>query len=71
MQSAIYNSNTCIGYKLGFYRYKYYLDIHNSCTASMEIINAQNLSDYQSSIVHNLSTLIEIISGNNLTMSLL
>ena len=31
----------------------------------MKIINGQNLSDYQSSIVNNLSTLIEMRSGNN------
>ena len=62
IQSAMYNSNTCIGYKLAFYRYKYSLD---SYTTSMKIINGQNLSDYQSSIVNNLSTLIEMRSGNN------
>ena len=53
IQSAMYNSNTCIGYKLVFYRYKYSLDIHDSYTASMKIINGQNLSDYQSSTVNN------------------
>ena len=30
IQSAMYNSNTCIGYKLSFYRYKYSLDMHDS-----------------------------------------
>ena len=59
IQSDMYNSNTCIGYKLGFYHYKYSLDMHDSYTASMQIINGQNLSDYQSSIVNNLSTLME------------
>ena len=60
----MYNSNTCFGYKLVFYRYKYSLDMHDSCTASMKIINGQNLSDYQSSIINILSTLIEMRSGN-------
>ena len=41
------------------------LDMHDSYTTSMKIINGQNLSDYQSSIVNNLSTLIEMSSGNN------
>ena len=41
MQSASYNSNTYIGYKLAFYRYKYSLDMHDSYTASMKIINGQ------------------------------
>ena len=61
----MYNYNTCIGYKLAFYRYKYYLDMYDSYTASMKIINGQNLSDYQSSTVNNLSTLIEMRFGNN------
>ena len=39
--------------------------MYDSYTASMKIINGQNLSDYQSSIVNNLSTLIEMRSGNN------
>ena len=39
--------------------------MHDNYTASMKIINDQNLSDYHSSIVNNLSTLIEIRSGSN------
>ena len=34
-------------------------------TVCLKIINGQTLSDYQSSIVNNLSTLIEMRSGNN------
>ena len=67
----MYNSNTCIGYKLAFYNYKYSLDMQDSYTTSMKIINGQNLSDYQSSIVNNLSTLIEMRSGNNFFNGLL
>ena len=61
----MYNCNTCIGYKLSFYRYKYSLDMHDSYIARMKTINGQNLSGYQSSIANNLSTLIEMRSGNN------
>ena len=61
----MYTSNTCVGYTLAFYRYTKYFYMHDSYTASMKIINGQNLSDYQSSIVNNLSTLIEMRSGNN------
>ena len=39
IQCAMYNYNTCIGYKLAFYRYKYSLDMHDSYTASMKIIS--------------------------------
>ena len=38
--------------------------MHDSYTACMKIINGLNLSDYQSSIVNNLSKLIEIRVGN-------
>ena len=68
IQSAMYNYNTCIGYELAFYRYNYSLDMHDSYAASMKIINGQNLSDYQSSTVNNLSTLIEMRSGNNFVL---
>ena len=37
--------------------------MHDSYTASMKIINGQNVSDYQSRIVNNLITLIAIRSG--------
>ena len=30
IQSAMYNSNTCIGYKLAFYHYKYCFGMHDS-----------------------------------------
>ena len=58
MQSSIYNYNTCIGYKLAFYCYNSSLDMHDNCIGPI-------LSDYQSPIAHNLSTLIEIRFGNN------
>ena len=49
LKSTRYNSNTS-------------LNMHDTYTASMHIIHGQNLSDYiyQSSIVNNLSTSIEI-----------
>ena len=65
IQSTRYNSNTGMGYTFAFYRYKYSSCMHDSYTASMKIIDGQNLSDYQSSIVNNLSTLIEMRSDNN------
>ena len=64
MQSALYNPNTRIGYKLAFYRYKFNLDIYNNCTSRRKVINNHNLSYDQLEIVSNLSTLIDIRSGN-------
>ena len=51
----MYNSNTCIGYKL---------DMYNNCTSGRKLINHHNLSNDQLAIVSNLSTLIDIRSGN-------
>ena len=64
MQSALYNSNSCIGYKLAFYRYKFDLDMYNNCTSGRKLINDHNLRYNQLSIVSNLSTLIDIRAGN-------
>ena len=49
--STNYIVKTCIqsAMYIAFYRYKYSLDMLDSYTASMKIINGQNLSDYQSS----------------------
>ena len=66
MQSAIYNPKTCIEYKRGFYHYKYSLDVDDSYTTIIiTIINCHNWSDYQSSIVNNLSALIDTRTSNN------
>ena len=44
MQSSLYNSNTCIGYKLACYRYKFDLDMYNNCTLGGKLINDYNPS---------------------------
>ena len=64
MRSALYNSNTCIAYKLAFYRYKFDLDMYNNCTSGRKLINDHNLSYDQLAIVSNLSILIDIRAGN-------
>ena len=64
MRAALYNSNTCIGYKLVFYRYTFYLDMYNNCTSGRKLINDHNISYDQVAIVSNLSTLIDIRAGN-------
>ena len=47
----MYNSNTYIGYKLAFYRYKYDLDMYNNCTSWRKLINQHNFSDDPLAIV--------------------
>ena len=64
MRAALYNANTCIGYKLAFYRYKFDLDMYNNCTSRRKLINDHNLSYHQLAIISNLSTLINIRAGN-------
>ena len=64
IRSTLYNLNTCIGYKLAFYRYKFELDMYNNCTSGRKLINDHNLSYDQVALVSNLSTLIDIRSGN-------
>ena len=64
MRAALYNSNTFIGYKLPFYRYKFDLDMYNNCTSGRKLINGHNLSYDQLPIVSNLSTLIDNRAGN-------
>ena len=64
MRSALYNSNTCIGYKLAFYRYRFDLDMYTNCTSGRKLINGHNLSYDKLAIVSNLSTLNDIRAGN-------
>ena len=64
MRSALYNPNTCIGYKLAFYRCKFDLDMYNNCTYGRKLINDHNLSYEQLANVSNLSRLIDIRAGN-------
>ena len=56
MRVALYNSNTCIGYILAFYGYKFDLDMYNNCTSRRKLINDHNLSYDQLAIGSNLST---------------
>ena len=60
----MYNSNTCIGYKLAFYRYKFNLDMYNNCTSGRKLINDHNRCYDQLAVVSNLSTLIDIRTVN-------
>ena len=52
MKMALVNSNTCIGYKLAFYRYRYNIDMHSNINSSIKLLN-------------NLSTLLSVKSGSH------
>ena len=65
MKMALVNSNTCIGYKLAFYRYRYNLYMHSNINSSIKLLSSSNLSDEQVAIVNNLSTLVSVKSGSH------
>ena len=59
------NSNTCIGYKLAFYRYVYSTDIYRTINFSIKQLSGSNINYEQIAIVNNLSTVSSVRSGNN------
>ena len=65
MDMALGNSNTCIGYKLAFYRYMYSIDIYRTINFSIKQLSGSIINDEQIAIVNNLSTLLSVRSGNN------
>ena len=44
MNMALDNSNTCIGYKLAFYRYMYNIDMYSDINSSIKLLSASNIS---------------------------
>ena len=60
MDMALDSSNTCIGYKLAFYRCMYSIDIYRIINFSIKQLSASNISDEQIAIVNNLSTLLSV-----------
>ena len=65
MIMALDNSNTCIGYKLAFYRYRYNIGMYSNINYSIKLLSASNISDEQVAIVNNLSTLLSVESGSH------
>ena len=60
MNMALDDSNTCIGYKLAFYRYRYNIGMYSNVNSSIKLLSASNISDEQVAIVNNLSTLLSV-----------
>ena len=60
MDMALDNSNTCIGYKLAFYRYLYSIDIYRTSNSSIKQLSGSNINDEQIAIVNNLGTLLSV-----------
>ena len=66
MNMALDNSNTCIDYKLTFYRYMHYsIDIYRTINFSIKQLSGSNINDEKIAIVNNLSTLLSVKIVNN------
>ena len=52
MNESMYNANTCIGYKLDFYRYTFHLNMYIYINNAYTVIMSKSLSDEQTVIVH-------------------
>ena len=42
MNMALDNSNTCIGYNLAFYRYRYNIGMYSNINSSIKLLSASN-----------------------------
>ena len=62
LNNALYNSNTCIGYKLAFYRYTcmFNIDMDSNINSSISRLSICSMNDNQTAIVNNLKTLISV-----------
>ena len=64
MNMALDNSNTCISYRLTFYRYMYSIDIYCTINFSIKQLSGSNINDGQIAIMNNLSTSLSVMSGS-------
>ena len=67
MKMVLDNSNTCIGYKLAFYKYTifYSIDIYRTTNFSIKLLSGSNINDKQIANVKYLRTLLSVRSGNH------
>ena len=65
ISNALYNSNTCIGYKLAFFRYMFNIDMDSNINSSISRLSICSMNDNQTAIVNNLKTLISVKGGSH------
>ena len=67
MDIALDNSNTCISYKLAFYRYMYSIDIYRIINFSIKQLSGSNINGGQIAMVNNciICTVLSVRSVNN------
>ena len=69
INNASYTANTCIGYKLSFYRNVYYLDMCSNLKLSVARLSIDTL-DQNQHVISNLMTLLNVRSGHNVINNL-
>ena len=60
MNNAVYNSNTCIGYKLSIFRNTFCLDMKCELTRAITLIRNVHLNVNEQAIVDTLIALIDV-----------
>ena len=68
INNALCNSNSGLGYKLAFYRYRYNITMTDDFELCIARISQCDLSDHQLAIVNNLSLLISVREGDHLLL---
>ena len=66
INNALCNSNSGLGYKLAFYRYRYNITMTDDFELCIARISQCDLRDHQLAIVNNLSLLISVREGDHL-----
>ena len=64
MNNSVYNSNTCIGYKLSFFRNTFCLDMKCKLTRAITLIRNVHLNVNEQAIVDTLIALIDVRAGH-------
>ena len=63
MNNAVYNSNTCIGYKLSFFRNTFCLDMKCKLISAITLIRNAHFDVHEQAIVDTLIALIDVRAG--------
>ena len=65
MNNAKYSSNSCIGYKLSFFRNHFYLAMDSDLKLSVVRLSANRLYLVQQVILDNIRSLLNVITGES------
>ena len=63
MNNTKYSSNSCIGYKLSFFRNHFYLDMDSDLKLSVARLSVNRLTVAQKVIIDNILSLLNVRTG--------